>query len=95
MKLYVVEVPADVVIDADWNAWNTSLQFAMTDSGIRTLIRSGFRDVTHLDLLRKSSANIAFLNLNYHDKLALEHALEHGGRYTGYIIGSQSKVVIS
>ncbi|XP_067946061.1 uncharacterized protein [Watersipora subatra] len=76
---YDPEVPADVAIDMEWTNWNSSLQYAMTDSGLRTLIRSGFRDVTHLDLLRKSGANISYLNLNYHDKLALEHALEHGG----------------
>lgn len=74
-------MPADVAIDQDWSAWNSTLQYAMTDSGIRTLIRSGFRDVTHLELLRRNTANIAFLNLNYHDKLALEHALENGGGF--------------
>lgn len=74
------EVPKDVAIDAVWSAWNASLPYAITDSGLRILLRSGFRDVTHLELLKRKTANIAMLNLNYHDKLALEHALESDGK---------------
>lgn len=84
-----------MVIDPEWSTWNASLQYAMTDAGLRTLLRSGFRDVSHLQLLKRSTANIAFLNLNYHDKLALEHALESGGRlmpptYIQVVVGTST-----
>lgn len=74
-------MPADVAVDSVWTNWNATLPYAMTDSGLRVLMRSGFRDASHLELLKKKSANVAMLNLNYHDKLALEHALETEGMF--------------
>jgi len=81
----IAEVPDNVQIDAMWINWNANLPFAMTDSGLRCLMKNGFRDISHLELLKRKSANVDMLNLNYHDKLALEQALETDGGFSIHI----------
>jgi len=75
----VVDVPGDVAIETSWQTWNENLKYPLSENGIRCLLRSGFSEISHLNLLRDSKANLAMLNLNYHDKLALEHALDAEG----------------
>ncbi|XP_067946001.1 uncharacterized protein [Watersipora subatra] len=70
------EISRNVEIGDSWREWNQSLPYQLTDGGIRTLIRSGFREVGQIGLLKTRSADVAMLHLNYHDKLALQQAME-------------------
>ena len=64
-----------MAISESWREWNQSLPYKLTDGGIRSLIRSGFRDVAQISLLKTKTADVSMLHLNYHDKLALDQAM--------------------